>query len=314
MLEYIVGGFKLSSTKLVSYPIDVNRRPRTADQENTVKNLSRGDYNGFMSPKTKSKVCDMINNWYTAIHIAKKRSRKEKSTIRPYLSFITVTLPSVQIHTDNEIKRECLNSFIVKLKEQKGIENYFWRAEAQANGNIHFHLIVDRYINMNWLQKNWNIAINNLGYVDRYCKMWGHRQPPSTHIKKVSTIQEAAKYVTAYLKKHENRRIIKGRIWGCSDQLREIKSLNAIHEEDFYKFEEYLKKSAYVHQKHDTNYSFYCGDMFLFLSKEFKGLYKDLEIHYQLEFNKLYPEKEKIFSSKVDVRKEPVLNVTLCPF
>lgn len=84
------------------------------------------------------------------------------------IAFITLTLPSKQKHTDNEIKNLCLNSLIIELKKYYHIRHYIWRAEKQENGNIHFHLLVDKFIPYQNLRDRWNRIINKLGYVDRY--------------------------------------------------------------------------------------------------------------------------------------------------
>lgn len=84
------------------------------------------------------------------------------------IAFITLTLPSQQIHTDNEIKRKCLNSFLIELQKYEKVENFIWRAEQQENGNIHFHIIIDKFVHWNDIRNRWNRIINKLGYVDRY--------------------------------------------------------------------------------------------------------------------------------------------------
>jgi hypothetical protein len=84
------------------------------------------------------------------------------------LAFITLTLPSVQIHTDNEIKKECLNQILIELRENYDVRFYIWRAEKQKNGNIHFHILIDKFIPHQELRDRWNRIINKLGYVDTY--------------------------------------------------------------------------------------------------------------------------------------------------
>lgn len=307
MEEYWVGAYKLSANKLVSYPVNILARQRTAEQVENQRNLSRGDYNGYMSNKTKAKVSTMLNNWYASIHIAQKRAKKTKEKILPYLTFVTLTLSAKQEHSDNEIKRKCLNLFITKLKESKGVNHFFWRAETQGNGNIHFHVICDRYIDKNWLQKHWNLSQNVLGYVDRFESVFGHKQPPSTHVVKVSSLREASQYVVNYMKKHEGRRIVNGRIWGCSVGLEKIQSLCAIHSADFAQFEAYLSKNPYVYKKLDNAFSVYVADMFVMLSKKFKQLYTELERHYKLQYDKLYLKEDP-------PEVKPILNVIYCPF
>ena len=51
------------------------------------------------------------------------------------IAFITLTLSSNQIHSDNEIKSKLLNQFIIEAKKKWKIKNYVWRAEKQENGN-----------------------------------------------------------------------------------------------------------------------------------------------------------------------------------
>jgi hypothetical protein len=84
------------------------------------------------------------------------------------LAFVTLTLPSAQIHSDNVIKEKCLNSLLVELRKVYKVKNYIWRAEKQKNGNIHFHILVDKFIPFQELKDRWNRIVNKLGYVDRY--------------------------------------------------------------------------------------------------------------------------------------------------
>jgi hypothetical protein len=84
------------------------------------------------------------------------------------IAFITLTLPSSQLHTDQLIKSECLNQFLIEAKKKWHVNRYVWRAEKQVNGNIHFHLLVDKFIPWSELRDVWNRITNKLGYVDRY--------------------------------------------------------------------------------------------------------------------------------------------------
>jgi hypothetical protein len=84
------------------------------------------------------------------------------------IAFVTFVLPSKQIHSDNEIKRTLWNSMLIELTKYHNVKNYLWRAEKQKNGNIHFHLIIDKFIKYDELRKRWNRITNKLGYVDRY--------------------------------------------------------------------------------------------------------------------------------------------------
>lgn len=84
-------------------------------------------------------------------------------------SFVTLTLPSKQKHTDVEIKK-CLDLFLQDLRRLYKVQNYVWRSELQKNGNIHFHLVFDKYIYHRIIRNYWLKALRNTGYVQEYQK------------------------------------------------------------------------------------------------------------------------------------------------
>jgi len=168
------------------------------------------------------------------------------------IAFITLTLPSTQIHSDNVIKSECLNHFIIELRQKYHVKNYIWRAEKQKNRNIHFHILVDKFIPWSELRDRWNRIVNKLGYVDRYrnemrrfhsegfkaredlLKTWDYKSqvkaykkgkandwnsPNSTDIHSLYKINKVGRYITKYCTKDDSNNDIKGRIWGSSESL-----------------------------------------------------------------------------------------------
>jgi hypothetical protein len=157
------------------------------------------------------------------------------------IAFITLTLPSKQIHSDNQIKNECLNQFLIELKKYYHVRNYLWRAEKQKNGNLHFHIIVDKFIPFQELRDRWNRIINKLGYVDRYrdnmqtfyangfrphqnlLRTWPLKKqiaayergarthwssPNSTDVHSVQRIRDVRSYISKYITKNEVKQVI----------------------------------------------------------------------------------------------------------
>lgn len=149
------------------------------------QNLTRGRFNGYMSRATRSKVRRIVSTWVRAIMIYRAEIKRKYDPGRAYPVFLTVTLPSDQVHSDREINRACLQPFLQYLRRHHGIEQYFWRAEAQENGRVHFHILTDRYIRAEDLQHAWNKHVNALGYVDRYFEKTGEANPPSTEIHRI---------------------------------------------------------------------------------------------------------------------------------
>lgn len=109
-------------------------------------------------------------NWL--VYLSQKRtvelSRNKKIT-NFQVAFITLKLPAVQRHSHSEITKTCLNNFLNILRKKFGINNYVWRAELQKNGNIHYHLLIDRFIHYQNIRKYWNSSIGILGYLSDYC-------------------------------------------------------------------------------------------------------------------------------------------------
>lgn len=191
------------------------------------------------------------------------------------LSFITLTLPSTQIHSDQEIKKECLVPFLQWLRDSKKVKKYIWKAEIQKNGNVHFHITLDKFVHYAEVRRQWNKNIDKLGYVKRYTLESNKFNPPSTEVKSVKKVKNIAAYLTAYLTKTKtskgkkagaeyNKRVIGGRLWGVSSYLSKIKSLTITEEhEGFSTLLAYLKgnSSSQYNTDFSTTYSI-IPDMF----------------------------------------------------
>lgn len=134
------------------------------------KKLEKKFHNFELSVNSQRNLRDKISYLF---QYAKSRSIKTTNgkNIKNFkVAFITLTLPSKQIHPTAEITKTCLDDFLQKCRRYLGMQNYVWRMEFQANGNVHYHLATDTYIDYYWLLKEWNRSIDLLGYVSRYAK------------------------------------------------------------------------------------------------------------------------------------------------
>lgn len=144
---------------------DGRSRTLTAEERD---NLRKNGHQGKVSRKARRRISGAID-WL--LYLAKDKTfvhptSRKKFTFR--LNFITLTLASKQIHSDQVIKAQLLNQFLVEMRRDFKLNNYVWRAEAQTNGNIHFHVVSDRFVPWSVIRKSWNRIQNKLGYVDRY--------------------------------------------------------------------------------------------------------------------------------------------------
>lgn len=124
--------------------------------------------NGQLSKQALKRLKNAIEYFLLINKKSNGKSSYSGSQFDKKITFITLTLPSKQIHSDNEIKSKCLNQFLIELSKYHKVSNYVWRAEYQKNGNIHFHILTNKYIFWNDIRNRWNRIINKLGYVDRY--------------------------------------------------------------------------------------------------------------------------------------------------
>lgn len=240
------------------------------------------EYNGRMSPATARKVRKYLSTWLLAL----EQNLKDRGGrgAKYYPTFVTLTLASKQVHDDNYIKRNLLNRFIIRVQKRYGVKYFFWRGEPQENGNLHFHLIVDRFIKWENLRADWNKIQGEHGYIEAYRQAqqqhhalgftpapkskrplaqqrkaydegvacnWSN--PNSTDVHKINKLESLSAYVVKYVCKTDkpppealgpdgqpleatgSRRKIKGRIWGCSDELRNFSYYTDTHsiEENF---------------------------------------------------------------------------------
>jgi hypothetical protein len=252
--------FKISGGKIVSYAGQEYNPDQVYNTDNLLQAQKNGyQYNEEISKATKRKIVDRINNYATFRHLAKEFVKKCHGSKRkawlllrnnasgcgmPYkmfcqvlqnkLVFITVTLSDRQKHDDNYIKRYLLNSFLQNIIRHSDSHYYCWIAEKQKNGNVHFHIIFDRYIDKEVIQKYWNSIQEKHGYLDKYILENGHNRAPSTHVKSVSESTITANYMVKYMVKNtevlsnandetvnpaEYEYKLSGRKWGMSSML-----------------------------------------------------------------------------------------------
>lgn len=92
-------------------------------------------------------------------------------------TFLTLTLPAKQTHTDEELTKYCINPFLSYARKYFGVRYYVWKKELQKNGNLHYHFVTDRFIDAQCLRRCWNRILNRgrvegvaapFDYVDRY--------------------------------------------------------------------------------------------------------------------------------------------------
>ena len=162
-------------------------------------------YSGLITPGSAKNMRRAIENMVaaslpkTAVNFSTGKEFKFK------INFITLTLPCEQgTHTDQTVKKTCLDNWLKSARQRFKLKSYVWRAERQVNGNVHFHIVTDCYIHYEALRDSWNARLNHLGYIDKFFERHGHRTPNSTDVHAVSKIKNLASYMVKYMTKGHN--------------------------------------------------------------------------------------------------------------
>jgi len=71
-----------------------------------------------------------------------------------WLGFIGLTYPA-EFPTDGSIVRAHRNRFLIYLRRKYPLIHFLWALEFQERGAPHIHLLVDQFINLQWLSETW---------------------------------------------------------------------------------------------------------------------------------------------------------------
>lgn len=125
-------------------------------------------HNFEISKTAQNNIRQKITWLYQLSKSRYKKTTSGKEIFNFKMSFITLTLPSKQMHNTAFITQNCLNQLLTELRENDGLINYVWRLEFQKNGNVHYHLATDSFLDYDLLRSRWNRILAKYGYVKFY--------------------------------------------------------------------------------------------------------------------------------------------------
>lgn len=139
---------------------------------------------GYLSKAARGKIKTGVDSMIFLSHlpVAKRQTLNPKLGYKQqacYLTLATFTLPSAQRldaagnFDDKAVKRDVWSPMLQELRNRYGVVLYLWVAESQENGNIHFHALIDKYIDNTveggqQLTRTWNRVLDNAGYIAPY--------------------------------------------------------------------------------------------------------------------------------------------------
>lgn len=225
---------KISHKYLVSYTTLLSDNP---NKKNNYSNFFTEDekvttYKGEITEGSKKRLreaCELMFAISTEKHYKHPTTGKN---LKFRIGLLTLTLAAAQRElTDREIKQGLLEPYLRKLKKY-GLKNYVWKAERQKNGNIHFHIFIDCFIDFQDARNIWNREQSKFHFINDFELKHGHRNPNGTDIKPINTQDGMIVYMVKYMMKEEEvqhqgklgrdySEKAKGKVWDCSKPLKE---------------------------------------------------------------------------------------------
>lgn len=165
----------------------------------------------IQSVKSQTRLKNAIN-WMLLFadkkRVYSKEGRENKKTGKLQhnfyfkLAFITLTLSDRQQHSDQFIKEHMLQPFLYWLTRYYDA-CYVWKAESQLNGNIHFHITIDTYVNWKSIRSKWNKLLSKHGYCKVLQDGSNDKGDAATQIKSVLNDQKCANDIGGYMSKKD---------------------------------------------------------------------------------------------------------------
>lgn len=313
---------KFSTGKLVLYNELHGRSFANCGKSNSISNLSDNHVKGVLSAGSKKSIKRNVNMWIDCLEAKKFMSRKNYQWLKSQITFCTLTLPANQFHTDKEIKRELLNRWNIEIKRETNRDTNLWVAEKQDNGNIHFHILYSKFIDWKTIRNKWNRILDDNGYIENYrnnqkhfhrngfrlredlLSVWSAENqykaylvgtacnwsnPNSTDIHSLEKIKNVANYITKYLTKGNEQKLIEGRLWSCSKNFLQLLSADFIITHEVEKYIELELLNDKVKKFEGENYSVISGTSLRELRNKSPIVYKQyMEIqnhNYSLLYN-----------------------------
>lgn len=180
----------------------------------------RSTYKGEISKCSKRNITRAINlliqdsplKWYTN-PITNRRNNHR-------LTFLTLTFSCSEIISLKVGYEKSLKPLLRWLKEVKNVVSYVWKAEFQKRGQLHYHITTNEFIRHDELRNKWNYIQKSNGYLQEYWEKHKHYDPNSSDIHAVYKIKDIESYLIKYVSKSVGQSNDKGKIWGCSENLR----------------------------------------------------------------------------------------------
>jgi hypothetical protein len=167
--QYITN-FRFQGAGICTYLEYIGKKKPKGNNWTPPNEKNHGLSSGLMTKGAIKRCRNYLDLWTNAIFSVQQLRKNPSRSYRRFITFVTLTLPSKQQDTDRVIKNCILYPFIDSIQRLYDVKNYVWKAEKQKNGNVHFHLVIDKYIRHELIRHQWNYHLEKKQYVTKYAE------------------------------------------------------------------------------------------------------------------------------------------------
>lgn len=132
------------------------------------KNLKKSFHNFRISDNSSRNLRSKVDYLFLFANKRSVRTYRNKKIKDFKCTFLTLTLPATQKTPTSVLQKEVFEPFLQSLRQRLGMQNYVWRLEFQKNGNAHYHIITDTYVDYYFARRRWNECLEYHGYITDY--------------------------------------------------------------------------------------------------------------------------------------------------
>ena len=148
---------------------DIPDGTKTVNVEIRENNVIKRKHHNFKISENAFRNIKSKINWLHYLSKPKSVTTYNGKSIYNFkCAFITLTLPSKQKECTADITSKYFNQLLTELRQRTKMNNYVWRLEFQKNGNVHYHIITDTYLDYFFIRDIWNRILSKGGYINDY--------------------------------------------------------------------------------------------------------------------------------------------------
>jgi len=220
---------QVRSNAVVAYWLPLN----TSHRRFNLQQPQLTPYSGTVTNHVKRRITsalDLLLQQADAKATAAATPEREKKLS---VNFTTLTIASQQNLEVREAYDKLLRPWLRYMKDKYALKNYVWKAEYQARGQVHYHIANDIYLDWKVVRWKWNQLQRKERLLDDFARKHGHFNPNGTDVHPARNINEALDYMAKEMcKENQNQIVTKGKIWDCSENLKQGRFSCEMNEEN----------------------------------------------------------------------------------